>query len=772
MNDTGDAPRAEVEGLASSNSPAAGSQRVKVFARIRPPLTCEAGLAKAAFRVTPTTASIAAAAISNTAGRAAAFAPQTYVFQACFDGLSGEGCRSTQEGVFEHVGAPLLHDALRGVNATLLAYGQTGSGKTHTIFGDMSPPRVQAGSPGTSQEDDAAVASSSSCFSSDAGFIPRFVAHLFARGSSNADTVDGPAACRRVSVRFIELYCEKAYDLLNQGAEVKVSASGSQERSGITERLTTSADQLLRLIMFGHARRATAATLKNERSSRSHAVLQIVVSSSTSIEAGNASSLADELDRAADGVVAPPPPVGVVTSTVTIVDLAGCERAAASGGSAERFSEAIAINLSLMTLRKVIAMLNERATGAGGRTAAAEGATAAAAISGSPPPAIRESLLTRVVGDAFGGNSHTTMIVCASPLERDAADSEAALRFGAAAKRIVNRAKVNADPREVLLAAMTREMAALKAAMSQQQQEAAAAKREGGEDSPRYALLQEQVATANEDRMRLAARLEELHALHADVANQVRRETEANQQLLAELRDREVALEVQRLVNDGLHKDLHRNIDSRVKQVVSSLITAHGSAKEGGELTCSSSPTQDGDAALRIATLECELALSRAREEATARQLAAYTTTKSVSKDGMSSMTDDARSIIADLQRLVEAREDQIAKYLAIISQLTQDHVGLMVDTGGGCTLGDVTPGQNGGATSSQDSRHCRGNRTASLATYSMPYLLPDRGGSGGASAQQAAVTSHFDASQGVDGGRGGVRRVPPRSLDEERQSL
>lgn len=32
------------------------------------------------------------------------------------------------------IGLPVLREALRGINGTILAYGQTGSGKTHSLL--------------------------------------------------------------------------------------------------------------------------------------------------------------------------------------------------------------------------------------------------------------------------------------------------------------------------------------------------------------------------------------------------------------------------------------------------------------------------------------------------------------------------------------------------------------------------------------------------------------------------------------------------------------
>lgn len=76
--------------------------------------------------------------------------------------------------------------------------------------------------------------------------------------------------------------------------------------------------------------RATAATSLNEQSSRSHAVFVLAV------------------HRA-----------GLATSRLNVVDLAGCERTKVSNTTGLRQKEGAAINRSLLTLGRIIAMLAE-----------------------------------------------------------------------------------------------------------------------------------------------------------------------------------------------------------------------------------------------------------------------------------------------------------------------------------------------------------------------------------------------------------------------------
>merc|ERR1719473_2440319 len=55
----------------------------------------------------------------------------------------------------------------------------------------------------------------------------------------------------------------------------------------------------------------------------------------------------------------------------------------------------------------------------------------------------RDSKLTRMLQDAIGGNSRTTLMICMSPSKYNVEESVSTCRFGAQAKMIKNKAKVN-----------------------------------------------------------------------------------------------------------------------------------------------------------------------------------------------------------------------------------------------------------------------------------------------------------------------------------------
>ena len=112
----------------------------------------------------------------------------------------------------------------------------------------------------------------------------------------------------------------------------------------------------------GMRRRTTAATLMNRSSSRSHAVFSLSLSSKG--------------------------------AALHIVDLAGSERVKRSGATGKTLEQAVAINTSLAALVRVVR---------------------ACVQPDCQHVPYRDSLLTRVLRDAIGGDSMTVLIACTSP---------------------------------------------------------------------------------------------------------------------------------------------------------------------------------------------------------------------------------------------------------------------------------------------------------------------------------------------------------------------
>ncbi|KIH57767.1 kinesin motor domain protein [Ancylostoma duodenale] len=107
-----------------------------------------------------------------------------------------------------------------------------------------------------------------------------------------------------------------------------------------------------------------------------------------------------------------------------LVDLAGSEKVSKTGAQGTVLEEAKNINKSLTALGIVISAL-------------AEGTK-------SHVP-YRDSKLTRILQESLGGNSRTTVIICASPSHFNEAETKSTLMFGQRAKTIKNVVQINEE---------------------------------------------------------------------------------------------------------------------------------------------------------------------------------------------------------------------------------------------------------------------------------------------------------------------------------------
>ena len=152
-----------------------------------------------------------------------------------------------------------------------------------------------------------------------------------------------------------------------------------------------TAEDVKRVIRKGMEHRATAETLMNSTSSRSHAVFTL-------------------------SVVAKNRVTGIQRySNINLVDLAGSERIKMSGVEGDRLTEATKINLSLSTLRRVIDVLIENS------------------LKKKHEPKMiapyRDSMLTWVLSESLGGNSKTMMLATISPFIGNMEDTTNTLRY-------------------------------------------------------------------------------------------------------------------------------------------------------------------------------------------------------------------------------------------------------------------------------------------------------------------------------------------------------
>jgi len=320
---------------------------------------------------------------------AAAYGTHRFTFDAV------HGPEAEQEAVYEVSARPAVAAALAGYNAAIIAYGQTGAGKTFTMEGASSGPLR--------------------------GIVPRAVEDAFAGIEADA----GVASRFLVRASYLQIYNETVSDLLRPERSnllIREDARRGVYVEGLSEWVVRSPGEVAALVERGRAVRATGATKMNELSSRSHAVLTVVIERCAAA-AGARGGGEGGGAAAAGGRPAPPPAVKV--GKLHLVDLAGSERVAITGATGVRLAESKRINASLSALGNVIAALTSR----------------------GPRPHIpyRDSKLTRLLEDSLGGNCATTLIATVSPSACARAESLSTLKFAARAKAVVNAPRVNED---------------------------------------------------------------------------------------------------------------------------------------------------------------------------------------------------------------------------------------------------------------------------------------------------------------------------------------
>ncbi|KAH9071651.1 kinesin-domain-containing protein [Lactarius deliciosus] len=266
---------------------------------------------------------------------------------------------SSQQEVYDATARPLLQRLLDGFNTTVFAYGIPIRGPIYLTMAD-----------------------------------------LFQRIEDRKDDYNA-----EVVVTFLEIYNEEIRDLLSDPGTptprggLQIREDKSVKVVGLTELRPRTAEEVKDIVLMGNSRRTQSPTHANETSSRSHAVLQVQVT-----QAPRTASLTEER----------------FVGTLSIIDLAGSERAAATTNMGQRMVEGANINKSLLALGNCINALCE----SGG------------AIRHVP---YRNSKLTRLLKFSLGGNCKTVMIVCVAPTSIHFDDTHNTLIYAERATKIKTR---------------------------------------------------------------------------------------------------------------------------------------------------------------------------------------------------------------------------------------------------------------------------------------------------------------------------------------------
>ncbi|XP_050195093.1 kinesin-like protein KIF18A [Myiozetetes cayanensis] len=289
-----------------------------------------------------------------------------FMFDAVFDEMS------SQLEVFEHTTKTLIKDFLNGYNCTVLAYGATGAGKTHTMLGSPQDP----------------------------GVMYLTMMTLYNRMDQIKED-----KIRDVAVSYLEIYNEQIRDLLVSSGPLAVREDARQGVivQGLTLHQPKSAEEILQILDYGNKNRTQHPTHTNASSSRSHAVFQIYL---------------QQQDKTANINQ------NVRIAKMSLIDLAGSERASATSARGARFVEGTNINRSLLALGNVINALADPKC--------------------KKHIPYRNSKLTRLLKDSLGGNCRTVMIAAVSPSSLFYDDTYNTLRYASRAKDIKPSLKNNA----------------------------------------------------------------------------------------------------------------------------------------------------------------------------------------------------------------------------------------------------------------------------------------------------------------------------------------
>jgi len=312
--------------------------------------------------------------------------PKPFTFDAVFPPTTA------QETVFEDC-RHLVQSCLDGYNVCIFAYGQTGSGKTFTMTGSPELP----------------------------GLTPRAIHELY----DLIEAANNSGTTVTVKSYFMELYNDQLVDLYHgldhkgdkkdkpPKLDIKLDTKKMVYIKNAEVKQADSAEDLLALFEAGNTMRHVGSTAMNAESSRSHSIFSVLV------------EVYNETTRK------------TTTGKLSLIDLAGSERADKTGAKAERLREAQSINKSLSALCDVISALSTNA---------------------SFVP-YRNNKLTQMMQDSLGGNAKTLMFVNISPADYNRDETLGSLEYAARAKLITNDAAKNADSEEV--AALKAEVAKL-----------------------------------------------------------------------------------------------------------------------------------------------------------------------------------------------------------------------------------------------------------------------------------------------------------------------
>ena len=162
-----------------------------------------------------------------------------------FDYVFNETC--SNEMVAMYTVKPLVDHIFQNGMATCFAYGQTGSGKTYTMGGVMKPQETNHG----------------------------IYTYVTQQVFQKIDKLSG----KSVLMSFFEIYCGRVFDLLNSKNRLRVLEDWNNQVNvcNLSMKPVCKIEDVIDLIKSGSSLRTTGKTLLNTKSSRSHAIFQLIL---------------------------------------------------------------------------------------------------------------------------------------------------------------------------------------------------------------------------------------------------------------------------------------------------------------------------------------------------------------------------------------------------------------------------------------------------------------------------------------------------------------
>ncbi|EGF99476.1 uncharacterized protein MELLADRAFT_50691, partial [Melampsora larici-populina 98AG31] len=298
----------------------------------------------------------------------------------------------------------MIRDAVEGYNSTLFAYGATGSGKSHSMIGSEK----------------------------EIGIVPRAIDDVF-------DLIEQDQEREYViRVSYLEIYNEQLVDLLSIDQQPNSIPKIHEDRQGrifvrpLVSTPCADAEDVMNLLILGESRRKIESTEWNQRSSRAHAILSLVIESRPVIDGS------------------------IRISQLNLVDLAGSEKLT---DNEARNKEAGYIKKSLLALQTVVSSLTELSSS----TSSSNSNSQKHRLLHIP---YRNSQLTRLLQTSLSGNAKVAFLCTISPDPDCEVETLSTLRFAAGAKKVVTKAELGqVVDRATLLQALESKVLELQAAL-------------------------------------------------------------------------------------------------------------------------------------------------------------------------------------------------------------------------------------------------------------------------------------------------------------------